>query len=168
MSSPKVVIAFSDTAKALGLRWLLDRYFDIEAEIAGEQPPSAWPTAFFFTDPEIFCLHSDFFNPRRKRVVITGRGEGMLDTSSAESTLIDAIGTLLPSPDYNPEPSETLTPRETDVLRLAAGGLINKEIADRLGISLHTVLSHRKSIASKLGIKTPSGLSLYAMLHGYI
>jgi len=61
---------------------------------------------------------------------------------------------------------QPLTKRETEVLRLLTQGLLNKEIADKLGISLHTAISHRKNIISKLGIKTVSGLTIYAMMHG--
>ena len=64
--------------------------------------------------------------------------------------------------------SAELTQREVDVLRLVAMGLINKEIADKLNISFNTVLSHRKNITSKLGIRSVSGLSVYAMMNGYI
>jgi DNA-binding CsgD family transcriptional regulator len=63
---------------------------------------------------------------------------------------------------------EELTPRETDVLRCVARGCMNKEIADELCISVNTVLTHRKNIAAKLGIKTVSGLSLYAMMNGLV
>ncbi|MDE6753269.1 MAG: helix-turn-helix transcriptional regulator, partial [Muribaculaceae bacterium] len=49
-----------------------------------------------------------------------------------------------------------------------AQGKINKEIADILCISVNTVITHRKNISSKLGIKSASGLSLYAMMNGII
>ncbi|WP_367400742.1 response regulator transcription factor [Coprobacter fastidiosus] len=49
-----------------------------------------------------------------------------------------------------------------------AQGFLNKEIADRLNISINTVLSHRKNITAKLGIKSVSGLSFYAMMNGYV
>ena len=58
--------------------------------------------------------------------------------------------------------------REREVLRLIAAGRINKEIADELCISVNTVISHRKNISSKLGIKSASGLSLYAVMNGII
>ena len=61
-----------------------------------------------------------------------------------------------------------LTPREIEVLQLIAQGFINKEIANRLNISFNTVLTHRKNITAKLGIKTVSGLSFYAMMNGYV
>ena len=61
-----------------------------------------------------------------------------------------------------------LSQREIEVLCLIAQGHLNKEIADKLNISINTVLSHRKNITSKLGIKSVSGLSVYAMMNGYI
>lgn len=64
--------------------------------------------------------------------------------------------------------SQPISPRELDVLRLVAQGHINKEIADKLNISLNTVLSHRKNITAKLGIKTVSGLIFYCITHGHI
>lgn len=63
---------------------------------------------------------------------------------------------------------QTISQRELDVLRLVAKGFMNKEIADKLNISMNTVLTHRKNITSKLGIKTVSGLIFYCITHGYI
>lgn len=67
-----------------------------------------------------------------------------------------------------PEAADELTPREIEVLVLLTKGLINKEIAEKLHISLTTVISHRKNITEKLGIKSASGLAIYAVMHGYI
>jgi DNA-binding NarL/FixJ family response regulator len=52
------------------------------------------------------------------------------------------------------ELSEEITSRETDVLRMLAQGLVNKDIAARLGISEHTVKFHISSILDKLGAST--------------
>jgi DNA-binding CsgD family transcriptional regulator len=64
--------------------------------------------------------------------------------------------------------SNLLSKRETEVLRMVATGFSNKEISSKLFVSIHTVISHRKNITEKLGIKTISGLSLYAFLNGMI
>ena len=61
-----------------------------------------------------------------------------------------------------------LSAREIEVLKLITKGLINKEIAERLNIGLTTVISHRKHIAEKLGIKSVAGLTFYAVMNGYI
>lgn len=61
-----------------------------------------------------------------------------------------------------------LTVRERDVLLHVALGHSNKEIADKLFISIHTVISHRKNITEKLGIKSISGLTVYAILNRII
>ena len=64
--------------------------------------------------------------------------------------------------------SNDLTAREKDVLKLVAYGCTKKEIADQLYISIHTVITHRKHITEKLGIKTISGLTVYAILNNII
>jgi DNA-binding NarL/FixJ family response regulator len=61
-----------------------------------------------------------------------------------------------------------LSSREKDVLKELASGKTNKEIADALCISVNTVITHRKNISSKLGIRSASGLSLYALMNGII
>lgn len=63
---------------------------------------------------------------------------------------------------------EELSPREKDILKEVALGLTNKEIAEKMYISTHTVISHRKNITRKLGIKTVSGLTVYAILNNII
>lgn len=59
---------------------------------------------------------------------------------------------------------ENLTEREIDVLKLLVAGNANKEIAEKLNISTHTVITHRKNISQKTGIKSVSGLTIYAVL----
>lgn len=69
--------------------------------------------------------------------------------------------------DYT-QTTEELTQRERDVLEHVALGHSNKEIADKLHISIHTVISHRKNITEKLGIKSISGLTVYAIINNII
>ena len=59
---------------------------------------------------------------------------------------------------------EKLSDREIEVLKLLALGNQNKEIADKLNISTYTVISHRKNISQKTGIKSVSGLTIYAVV----
>lgn len=69
---------------------------------------------------------------------------------------------------HGEDEAEGLSNREVEVLRLVALGYANKEIADNLHISTHTVMSHRKNITEKLGIKSISGLTVYAIINNYI
>ena len=62
------------------------------------------------------------------------------------------------------ETETELTRREIEVLQLLCKGYSNKEIADQLFVSTHTVISHRKNISEKTGIKSASGLTMYAIL----
>lgn len=75
---------------------------------------------------------------------------------------------MLPAARSQMPPQNDLTMREIEVLSLVARGFINKEIADKLHISLTTVITHRKNITEKLGIKTISGLTIYAVMRGYV
>lgn len=64
--------------------------------------------------------------------------------------------------------SEELSERENEILISVVKGLTNKEIADKHFISIHTVISHRKNIIRKTGIKSVSGLTVYALLNNLI
>lgn len=61
---------------------------------------------------------------------------------------------------------EKLSAREKEIIRLVAHGLANKEIADRLCLSFHTVTTYRKNISSKLNIHSTAALTIYAILQG--
>ncbi len=63
---------------------------------------------------------------------------------------------------------EELSQREKEILVSVAKGLLNKEIADRHNISINTVITHRKNITRKIGIKTVPGLTAYAILNNLI
>lgn len=63
---------------------------------------------------------------------------------------------------------DDLSDREIEILVSVAQGLLNKEIADRHNISINTVITHRKNITRKTGIKTVAGLTVYAILNGYV
>jgi len=66
------------------------------------------------------------------------------------------------------EERNELSDREIEILASVAQGLLNKEIADRHNISINTVITHRKNITRKTGIKTVAGLTVYAILNGYV
>ncbi len=62
----------------------------------------------------------------------------------------------------------TLSEREKDIVRGIAHGKANKEIADALCISVHTVATHRRNISAKLGIHSSAGLVIFALIHHLI
>ena len=61
-----------------------------------------------------------------------------------------------------------LSPREQEVLALMVKGLINKEIAEKLGVSLPTVIFHRNNISDKLQTRSIGRLTIYAVLNGIV
>lgn len=63
----------------------------------------------------------------------------------------------------NSTKTDNLTEREIDVLTNLVHGMSNKEIAETLNISIHTVVTHRKNISAKTGIRSQSGLTIYAI-----
>ena len=63
---------------------------------------------------------------------------------------------------------EELSAREKEILVCVAKGMLNKEIADLYNISIYTVITHRKNITRKTGIKTVAGLTVYALLNNLI
>jgi DNA-binding NarL/FixJ family response regulator len=62
----------------------------------------------------------------------------------------------------------SLTSRETEIARFIASGLTNREVADKIHLSPHTVHTHRKNIMKKLGVRSASELTIYAIGIGLI
>jgi DNA-binding NarL/FixJ family response regulator len=84
---------------------------------------------------------------------IVGKIRGLLDQNDPNNIKVHAA---------------ELSPRETTIVRLVSMGLTNRQIADKLFLSAHTVMTHRKNISSKLGIKSVSGLTVYAIVNNII
>lgn len=154
--------------------------------------------AHYFISAQVYFEHTAFFLSRKLKTIVLANGGNQpqlagartLNIYQSEKALIKNIlqlhqfghkgghphtHTHCTNTDSNEARSHTphadnhdLSPREIEVLILIAKGLINKEIADKLNISLTTVISHRKNITEKLGIKSVAGLTIYAVMHGYV
>lgn len=128
----------------------------------------------FVVSADIFANYTDFFLPRKGKTLILSDGaaitSGNIVSVGRNGDLIDVISTFEKffKSDNDREETSELSAREIEVLKELANGLTIKEIADKLCISANTASSHRKNISSKLGIRSVSGLSVYAMMHGLI
>ena len=95
--------------------------------------------------------------------------DGIIGINDSKLKIINKLNQIAQSSEKNEKPDDVeLSKREIDVLVAVAKGLMNKEIADQMNISIHTVISHRKNITRKTGIKSVSGLTVYALLNNLI
>ena len=92
---------------------------------------------------------------------------GVIEINDTRSKIISKMNEFAQSETTKKDDVE-LSKREIDVLVAVAKGMMNKEIADLMNISIHTVISHRKNITRKTGIKSVSGLTVYALLNNLI
>ena len=189
---PEIAIVEANTLTSLGLKTILERMIPmavIRTFHSFGEPTDDTPDmyAHYFISAQIYVEHNAFFLPRkRKTIVLAGdshqfqlSGVPILNIYQAEEQLVKDILKLhqhahhdgYPVKDMPPTPPTTgheLSAREIEVLVLITKGLINKEIADKLNIGLTTVITHRKNITEKLGIKSVSGLTIYAVMNGYV
>ena len=178
MEKVNIAIVTSDTLSYLGVKKLLEDIPAVTvchiADAAGLIDGNADRFDVIVADAAVCMSHLQFFLPRRsKTLVISDKPlvqpafDFINRTDSAQQLsekLIDYIDKLRTTA----SPQSELSQREIEVLTLVAWGKINKEIADALQVSSNTVLTHRKNISAKLGIKSVSGLSVYAMMNGYL
>lgn len=188
--TPRMAVLAANTLTGLGLRSILEKIMPV-AEVSVFQSLEALEAAgaddfvHYFIDMQAFVEHSGFFEPRRRRTILLAsvpqlprHAEGMhcINVCAGEEGIVRDILRLhrnahaagphgrTDAGDDSPQ----LTPREREVLVLVARGMMNKQIADRLGIGLTTVISHRRNIIRKLGIRSVSGLTMYAVMRGYV
>lgn len=198
MTPPEIAIIDPNTLTGLGLQNLLDeiipmatiRVFHSFKELMDDTPDMY---AHYFISSQIYFEHTSFFLERKPKTIVLVSGETLpqlsdiftLNIYEDEKHLVKNILRLHQHGHKHGHPGKQmagghpavatgttnnheLSVREIEVLALVTKGLINKEIADKLSISLTTVISHRKNITEKLGIKSVSGLTIYAVMRGYV
>ena len=181
--TPEIAIVEPNTLTAIGLQGLLEkviphaviRSFRSFAQLTDDTPDMY---AHYFISSQIYFEHAAFFLERRPKTIVLASGSvpalpagiPVLDIYQDEKHLVKSILQLhqYGHPHVHAQADSVLSAREVEVLVLVAKGLLNKEIADKLNISLTTVITHRKNIVEKLGIKSASGLAIYAVMQGYI
>ena len=187
---PSIAIIDPNTLAVVGLRAILQDVMPIiEVDTFGSftELEANHPEHYFhyFVAMNIVLENRAFFVEKRmKTIVLTSSNDvcafpefHCLQINVPEGVLVKSILTLeqhahgrgqnLPSMPTQPM-VHVLSSREVEVLSLVAQGFINKEIADRLNISITTVISHRKNIQDKLGVKSISALTIYAVMHGFV
>ena len=142
----------------------------------------------YFVAMDILLHHRPFFADNLTKTIVTTLSVSnemnlapfrTLCVNVPEHQLIKSVLTLahfahgkgqhLPPSSLTKEGTTTpLSARELEVLVLIVRGFINKEIADRLNVSLSTIISHRKNIIEKLNRKSVGSLTIYAVMHGYV
>ena len=188
---PKIAIIDPNTLSALGLKSILQNVMPIMtvdtfgslAELEANRPDDYF---HYFVAMSVVLERKEFFlERRRKTIVLTLSLDTMSQLSEFHSLCINQpesalVRSLLSLQQHAhgqgqhlpPMPKvlqqKILTDREIEVMSLIVQGLINKEIAERLNIGLATVITHRKNIMEKLGLKSVSALTIYAVMHGYV
>ena len=190
---PELAIVDNNTLAALGLKGLLESAVPmVKISIFGTfgEFESNAPERFmhYFVSMQILLAHRNFSS--KKCIAPYHRAYPCNDLNSQlqgfhcicvnvpESKLIRQLirlqrsghphGEYIPPMDSSESREKALSDREIEVLSLVAQGKINKEIAEKLFISTTTVITHRKNIQEKLGIKSVSSLTIYAVMHGYV
>lgn len=188
---PKVAIIDPNTLAAVGLKQLLQTVIPIMtvetfgsfAELEANNPDEFY---HYFVAMNVVLENRTFFSERLQKTIVLTLS---LDSTSLlskfhclcinmpEKQLVRSLlmlqqhahsgGKNLP-PTPKVLQQKILTDREIEVMSLIVQGYINKEIADRLNIGLATVVTHRKNIMDKLGFKSVSALTIYAVMHGYV
>ena len=188
---PKIAIIDPNTLAVLGLKQLLQNVLPIMtvdtfgsfAELEASHPDRYF---HYFAAMNIVLENKAFFTERKRKTIVLTLSLDSTSTLSdfhslcinvPESDLVRALlmleqhahghgENLPPMPDILTR--KILSDREIEVMSLIVQGYINKEIADRLHIGLSTVITHRKNIMEKLGMKSVSALTIYAVMHGYV
>ena len=188
---PKVAIIDPNTLAAVGLKQLLQTVIPIMtvetygsfAELEANNPEEFF---HYFVAMNVVLENRTFFSERRhKTIVLTLSLDSTSQLSEFHSLCINMpekqlVRSLLMLQQHAHSGGKNLPPmpkvlqqkilsdREIEVMSLIVQGYINKEIADRLNIGLATVITHRKNIMDKLGMKSVSALTIYAVMHGYV
>ena len=191
MNRPKIAIIDANTLAVLGLKQLLQNVMPIMTvdtygsflELEANHPEQYF---HYFVAMNVVLENKAFFlENRKKTIVLTLSRDTNSQLSEFHSLCINVpepelVRSILAMEQHAHGQGQNLPPmpkalqqkilsdREIEVMSLIVQGYINKEIADKLNIGLSTVITHRKNIMDKLGMKSVSALTIYAVMHGYV
>ena len=192
---PKIAVIHPNSLCCLAMRTILTdiapfvgmfREVDIAAYNSMEEFLDDAPdmTIHYFIASDILAENMEYFAPQHRRCIVLTEGcdealpEGFraVDIHRPERELLKAFLTIHSTahtahgmePHVDKEESELLSQREKDVLALIVKGYINKEIADKLNISLTTAIFHRNNISEKLKTRSLGRLTIYAVLNNIV
>lgn len=187
-----IVIVESSFILYQGLKKALD-VSDVYSEITcvddlngAEKVLRKMPNSVIIVNPAIAQFNSKDFHYLRKNYTdsywvafayqlfdeqLLAQFDALISINDDPDKISEIIRTLLHSEEQmnsGVNNEKLLSEREIEVLKQLALGLSSKEIADKLNISPNTAITHRKNITQKTGIKTVSGLTIYAVVNKYI
>ncbi len=183
---PLIIILTPNTLSSIGLREMLAKilpFAAIKSCDSVEELQQIDPTDIFhiFVSAQFILERVALFSamPHKCIALVSGtahsaalQGFHQIDIQQPEEEIFRSIsalhsrahGSSHPTSVQPQQSAELLSPREKEVATLLVEGLINKEIASRLNISITTVITHRKNIFEKLGVKSLAGLTIYAIM----
>ena len=172
--------SYFDDTKQVSIVSQLDRIDRMEEKLAAYNPDILIinPLLIAYDSNEHFLkICRDFSNVIPVALVnsyidsnILKQFKDVIEINDSKQKVVSKIFNLLSDNNKSQEKPESveLSNRETDVLVALVKGMTNKEISDKLFISIHTVITHRKNIIRKTGIKSVSGLTVYALLNNLV
>lgn len=195
---PQIAIISTNTLEAMTLRSLLSDItpgIDVVCYHNVEEFNAAAPVvAHLFVSAKVIFANMEMFRPMLKRTMVITEGDNTpftqsgirtIDATASESAIVRQIlhihqvghpsgrhphemqhgGGVVSESTHEASP---LSQREKEVLALLVKGYINKEIADKLNISLTTAIFHRNNISEKLKTRSLGRLTIYAVLNNIV
>lgn len=180
-----IAIISTNTLTCIGLKSILCEYFNcdhisiVQNQEEFKQLENENKSDLIFIPPDIYVLNETYQGMKSRIVIMVESNDKplvnqnsltFLDVSLNQTEIIDNLNQIfrIKIRTKRTDLHEDISIRESEVLKLVSLGLMNKQIADMLSISLHTVISHRKNLTRKLGINTVSGLTIYSLINGLI
>lgn len=195
MEKPRIAIIGGNVLENMGLKALLDKlvpFVNVEIFSCLDDLVRTGEQFFhFFVTPTVLMENPVFFVRNQKKTIVLMEQEEKripkdfyeIDVSTYQNLLRQLLrlvyefhhnyerfpsGIVQALKKEDADSEQKLTPREIEVLKAVAMGCSSKEIAEKLNISLSTVLSHRKNLMEKLKLHSATKLVIYAVMHGFV
>lgn len=191
MPQMQMVIIMENSLSAMALRSILVDITPASVEVVSYGSLAEYlankgeaQAAHYFVSASTIFHNSDYFRPIMRRTIVFVEGEAStfvqsgfrtVDITSSEQNIVRSLLQMHQAghphgnhPATKSERPQLLSARECDVLALVVKGYINKEIADKLNISLATVVFHRNNISEKLQTRSIGRQTIYAVLNNIV